>query len=99
LFFAVNLAGIAFLYRRNAPLKDRLLLELHAALVLMAILQFLTVAVGVGTHEATKHLFLFDLLVDVCFASAMLWLAGFSARVGPHSLLALGKLDDRSLEA
>ena len=76
LFFAVNLAGIAVLYRRNAPLKGRLWLELQAALLLMAILQFLTVAIGVGTHEAAKHLFLFDLLVDVCFASSVLWLAG-----------------------
>jgi hypothetical protein len=81
-FFLANFGGIALLYHhhRNGPLRDRLLLELQAALLLMAILQFLTVAIVVGTHEATKHLFLFDLLVDVCFASAVLWLAGFLVR-------------------
>jgi hypothetical protein len=76
-FFGANFVGIALLYTRNRSLKDRLLLELQTALLVMAILQFLTVAIMVGTHEATKHLFLFDLLVDVCFAGAVLWLTGF----------------------
>ena len=73
-------------------MRDRLLLELQAALLLMAILQFLTVAIVVGTHEATKHLFLFDLLVDVCFASAVLWLAGFLARLRPFRFSTLGRV-------
>ena len=91
LFFAANLVGIALLYHRNAPLKDRLSLELQAALVLMAILQFLTVAVGAGTHEATKHLFLFDLLVDACFVGDVLWLAGFLPRLSRFRPPALGE--------
>jgi hypothetical protein len=49
-----------------------LILELQACLLLVAIVQFLTVAIVVGTHEATKHLFLFDLLVDLCFAADIL---------------------------
>jgi hypothetical protein len=51
-----------------------LILELQASLLIVAIVQFLTVAIVVGTHEATKHLFLFDLLVDLCFAADILWL-------------------------
>jgi hypothetical protein len=88
LFFAANFAGIALLYRRQISRRRQLMLELQAALLLMAIVQFLSVAIVAGTHEATKHLFLFDLLVDVCFATAVLWLAGLwhdSGRtVSPH---------------
>ena len=53
-----------------------LLLELQAALLLMAILEFLAVVIAQGSYEAVKHLFLFDALVDVCFAIGATWLAG-----------------------
>ena len=43
----------------------------------MAILQFVPVAIAQGTHEAVKHLFLFDLLLDICFMTGAAWLAGF----------------------
>ena len=72
LFFAANYVAILFLHRRASSLKNRLILELQACLLLVAIVQFLTVAIVVGTHEATKHLFLFDLLVDLCFAADIL---------------------------
>jgi hypothetical protein len=73
LFFGVNCAGIALLYPRRGTPTDRLLLELQGALLLMAILQFGSVAVAQGTHEAAKHLFLFDLLVDICFGIAVIY--------------------------
>jgi hypothetical protein len=80
LFFAANYVAILFLYCRSSSLKNRLMLELQASLLLVAIVQFLTVAIGVGTHEATKHLFLFDLLVDLCFATGILWLIAVATR-------------------
>jgi len=88
LFFAANYGVIFVLYRRTSDLKNRLVIELHFALLLVAMVQFLTVAIGVGTHEATKHLFLFDLLVDLCFAAAILWLTSVATDRNPSPKVA-----------
>jgi len=83
LFFMVNFLAIVLLYRGAKSLKNRLMLELQGALLLTAIVQFLTVAIGVGTHEATKHLFLFDLIVDLCFATGVLYLISVATDRNP----------------
>ncbi len=41
----------------------------------MAIAQFLTVTLGAGELDLVKHLFLFDLICDVCF----IFLVGYFA--------------------
>jgi hypothetical protein len=79
LFFGVNGAVAAALYRRRRGLKDRLYLELFGALIVMAGLQFLMVALSEGTIDVIKHMFLFSLLFDLVLAMALVWLAGLAA--------------------
>jgi hypothetical protein len=74
-FFAVNLAGIILLYWKKRAQHHRLLLELQLALLLMAVIQFLSVVIAQGDYEPVKHLFLFNLLAKICFASDLIWLA------------------------
>ncbi len=74
LFFGVNLAACAVLYRRKRAARDRLWIELQVVLLLMALSQWFSVAIAQGTYEGVKHLFLFDLLVDTCFTVALVWL-------------------------
>ena len=74
-FFAVNLTGILLLYWRMRTKYHRLLLELQLAWLLMAVVQFLSVVIAQGDYEPVKHLFLFNLLVNICFAGALIWLA------------------------
>lgn len=73
LFFALNGAAIIALHRRKGDPRERLLIELQLALIAMAALQWVTVTVAQGTYEATKHLFLFDSLVDTSFTLGVVW--------------------------
>ena len=45
----------------------RMITEIHGMLLIMALMQFLIVVVGEGTADIVKHLFLFNLLCEVCF--------------------------------
>jgi hypothetical protein len=73
-FMLMNLACIvAKRARVDRTPEDRAVTELHAGLVLMAMLQFLTVIVGEGEYEIVKHLFLFNLLCEVCFVFLVMY--------------------------
>lgn len=71
-----SLAGLAFILataasagvlvrRRCGRLQDKLLAELFLFLVAMAAVQFVVVCLGGGTLDIVKHLFAFNLLLDM----------------------------------
>ncbi|MDO8588743.1 MAG: hypothetical protein Q7T82_17070 [Armatimonadota bacterium] len=88
-FLSVNILAIAAKWLRfdRAP-GDRMITKLHGALVVMAGLQFLIVILGEGLYEIAKHLFLFNLLCDVCLVFLIMYAVNIGA-ILPHR--AVGK--------
>jgi hypothetical protein len=83
LFFFVNVAVVAIkFWRFDTTLERRTVSVIHGMLILMACFQFLTVTLGAGELDLVKHLFLFDVLCDVCF----IFLIGYLAwALGPKA--------------
>jgi hypothetical protein len=65
-WLAINIAAIIIKVRKfdHSP-TERLISEAHLTIVLMAVFQYLTVIMAEGTFELTKHMFLFNILMDV----------------------------------
>jgi hypothetical protein len=72
----IETIGIVILYCRKRTLVERLLLELQALLMAMAVVQILTVSVTMGSIDAIKQMFLFNILFDISFAIALVWSVG-----------------------
>jgi hypothetical protein len=49
--------------------------ELHVTIIFMAVLQYITVLMAEGTFELVKHMFLFNLLLDISFIFLIAYLA------------------------
>ncbi|MEN6371654.1 MAG: hypothetical protein ABFD64_06525 [Armatimonadota bacterium] len=75
LFLGVNVATVVLKWRYfDKMVKDYKISELHAVLILMAVLQFFIVIIGEGEHEIVKHLFLFNLLSEICFIFLIMYM-------------------------
>jgi len=93
-FVAVFLAGNAFaalaVCLKTNSRHLRAVLVLHLVLALMALEQLLTVAVA-GQYELTKHMFLFNLLFDLCLCAdlvlATAWLSSLRFHLAPRQRL------------
>lgn len=81
-----SLAGLSFLFgvavsagalvrNRCKTLQDTLLAEFFLFLVVMATVQFAVVCLGGGTLDIVKHLFVFNLLVDMATIMAVSYAA------------------------
>jgi len=75
-FCAANAVGGGILYRRAGSLRDRFLLEMLGARLLMTLSQIVLVTITMGTIDPIEHLFLFNVLLDSCIAFDLVWLAG-----------------------
>lgn len=67
-FILANVLALVVKTRRyDHDHRDRMITELHAVVVIMALIQFFTSIVGEGDYDIVKHLFLFNLLCEVSF--------------------------------
>jgi len=67
ILLVVNLSAVVIKRRWiDHRIQDGLLSELHLAIIGMAVFQYLTVLMAEGTFELVKHMFLFNVLLDVC---------------------------------
>lgn len=77
--FVVNLGAVVVKkWRFDRRQADRLISDLHLAVTLMAVFQYLTVLMAEGVFELVKHMFLFNLLMDISLVfgvSYAAWLA------------------------
>jgi hypothetical protein len=73
-FFALSLAAALAVWRGAKSQEVRLGAEFYAVLNLLWAAQFIIVA-GSGEYEVVKHLFLFELLFDICFWTGIIALA------------------------
>jgi hypothetical protein len=71
--WGIEAIGIVILYYRKRTKAERLLLELQALLITMAVLQILTVTVTMGTIDPIKQTFLFSVLCDISFVFTFVW--------------------------
>ncbi len=55
--------------------KNLVLSGLHLTITIMAVIQYMTVLMAEGTFELVKHMFLFNLLLDVTFVFLITYLA------------------------
>jgi hypothetical protein len=75
LFFAANAVAGVILHRRAISPRDRFLLEMLGALLVMTASQILLVTITMGTLDPIKQLFLFNVLLDACIVFDIVWLA------------------------
>jgi hypothetical protein len=67
-FVLVNAAAITIKrIRFDKTPKAQMLTDLHAVVVIMALLQFFTSTMGEGEYDIVKHLFAFNMLAEVAF--------------------------------
>lgn len=72
----VNLGAIIIKIKKfDRTVPNRLLSETHLVILLMAVFQYLTVIMAEGTFELVKHMFLFNLLLDVTLVFIITYLA------------------------
>jgi hypothetical protein len=73
----INLGAIAIKIKKfDRSVPDRLISETHLVILLMAVFQYLTVIMAEGTFELIKHMFLFNLLLDVTLVFVIAYIAG-----------------------
>src|SRR3990172_2830839 len=77
LWFAAALAALLVCYLRQTQRQNRLLIEFLIALLLLAVAQFVLVALYQGTIDPAKHMFLFNLLFDIGVATALVGAASW----------------------
>ncbi len=63
--FGLAAGGAALIWRRCEALRDRMLAELFLLLMAMAAVGFVVAGLGGGALDIVKHLFAFNLLVDM----------------------------------
>lgn len=93
-FFGLNLAGVVILHRRSIGLLAKMRTELFVGVLLMALTQFGVAVFGDAEIELSRHLFLFNVLVDICLVVDVLWCVNaaknfFTAVNRPSSIKAL----------
>jgi hypothetical protein len=69
-FVAFILTGLAYRLR-TMEYASNVRTELAIGLALAALCQFLTAIIGEGIHEASKHLFMFNVIFDACIIVAI----------------------------
>jgi hypothetical protein len=74
-FFGFNAVVVLLIYRQTHDIRQKIILEFAALIVLMAMAQFMIVAVGDCDIEISRHLFLFNVLFDLCVIFDFLWIA------------------------
>ncbi len=75
--FMVNIGAVIVKIKKfDKTLADRLISELHLTLTLMAFIQFMTVLLAEGTFELVKHMYLFNILIDVSLVFLIAYGAG-----------------------
>jgi len=73
--FVINLGTVWVRIKKFDHSKSSLLLsELHLTIIFMAVFQYLTVLMAEGTFELVKHMFLFNLLIDITFVFLIAYL-------------------------
>ena len=70
-FFLAYIAGLAAIWIRSRRSETRWIAEVLAILVVIAVGEFLVVALTQGDFDAAKHLLLFRAIVDVLLISAL----------------------------
>lgn len=69
-------AALVKRFRLDNNKSNRAVSEIHIAVIFIAIMQFATVSLGEGIHDAAKHLFLFNLASDICFIFMIMYVVG-----------------------
>ena len=64
--------GTAVLYWKTSTKEHKRVLEMYAVILAMTVAQFATVSVAQGQINPVKHMFLFNVLADVCLAGALI---------------------------
>jgi hypothetical protein len=75
--FLLNIAAAIIKIKKfDKTLRDRLISELHLSITLMAVVQFMTVLLAEGTFELVKHMYLFNILIDISLVFLIAYAAG-----------------------
>jgi hypothetical protein len=75
--FVINAGAVIIkMWKFDRMITDRILSELHLTIALMAVFQFFTVLLAEGTFELVKHMFLFNLLVDITIVFLISYFGG-----------------------
>lgn len=81
-YLTLNLVAIAVKHMRfDRTSENRIVTRLHAALIATAIVQFLTTVIGVGMCDIEKHLFLFNLICEICLVFLIVYVANIGGIV------------------
>lgn len=76
LFAIINIVAVLVkIIRFDKSRQARMVSGIHAAIIVMALMQFLTCTMGAGELDLVKHLFLFDVLCDI----SMVFLVAYAA--------------------
>lgn len=73
LFFAAYMAAALLEWQRAASARGRIRAELFLLLALTGIFAFLIPILGDGQADIGKHLFLFNVIFDMMFVAAVVW--------------------------
>jgi hypothetical protein len=80
--FIINLGAVWVKIKKFDHNKNNSILSgLHLTVLFMAVIQYLTVLMAEGTFELVKHMFLFNLLLDITFIFLIAYLADALIRV------------------
>lgn len=90
--YAMYYCVLAVRYLRAAKPRERIYVELFAALGCMGLIQFLVPVVGDGEADLAKHLFGFNVCFDLMLLASLVWLAdqGYRLLAGGRSGKRLG---------
>lgn len=89
----VNLGAIVVKIKKfDRAIPARLISETHLVILLMAVFQYLTVIMAEGTFELIKHMFLFNLLLDVTLVFMIAYLVSAFSLFKPWKYLKVQNL-------
>lgn len=74
LFFVLFFAAASYEWVRRKDTRSRIAVELFVLLALIGIFSFLIPIVGDGLADLSKHLFLFNVVFDMMFVTAIVWI-------------------------
>jgi len=69
------LVGALWLWWRETNIQSRMLCEIFVILLILGTFQFILVSVTQSVIDTAKHMFLFNLVFDVCFIAVLVCLA------------------------
>lgn len=75
LWMGIAGASAVWIRRRQTLVSNRVLIDLYLGLLVIAASQFALVSITQSIIDPVKHMFLFNLVFDICLGGALVWAA------------------------